>query len=133
MTLSCAFWALPSSSLSLVWLADYSPGRTSAGRSIVLYDSRMQQANDSLASSSAGNEDSPTRTTKDNGEEELDESGEKDVNASGEYSELALFGSRLVVRETRDFAHRQASRAPAAILKESQIIIKSARQEDSGR
>ena len=192
VTMRCAFWALPSASLQIQWLADYSFGARSPSsssspsspssssspslptypsspngnfqqaarhlqaaansdpdKSIVLYDSRMLLASEGPNSgSNSSNKHANKTNLRPNDEQPAEDEPLDDAYGwwAGErrqasFSELGLFGSRVVVRESRELAHSADQSAnewpnrgpPWAVLKESQLVIRAARHEDSAR
>ena len=149
MSLTCAFWALPASSLRLVWQASYGAptggpharrhldsgaAAGTSGSTIVLYDSLLGAANNvsSAAAPPSGGQKGPADGERPPEEEEegAEEEGEEEEEEEEEGEEaeghrLALFAGRLLVHETRN--------RRAGVLKQSRLVIRAARQEDSAR
>lgn len=105
-------------------------------RFIVLYDSKLHRSNNTTATATAttnnnnaglgGNQ--PSRMSSSHEEED---SSSSSSGAAQEFvwNEASLYGSRILIRETRPSVRN----GHEFIFKESQIIIQSAQMDDSAR
>lgn len=105
-------------------------------RFIVLYDSKLHRVSQPDAiRNSTSNYDSATSNnveqTSTRQYEQPDQLDQDQTLNSKQVSEISLYGSRILIRETRAAEHELGD--ATGILKESQIIIQSARADDSAR
>lgn len=136
MTLKCALYAHPEDSLNVVWLVDYQQqherqrqdvvanGRRlpAEERFVVLFDSRVHRA---PTNSSVGNNHSNELDAAATSEETSDDNS---ANAPQLVNEVALYGARVLVRETR-----LSLAWPQSVYKETQVLIRAAHINDSAR
>lgn len=121
VVLTCSILVMPESSLDIIWLVNYNkqlgtksqvaanPGKVPVEeRFVVAYDSRLHHYSSDLLSNSS--------KPPDNQQEQQ----------QNDWLETSLYGSRLLIRESRSFNS-------FGIIKESQFIIHSAHIDDSAR